>query len=400
MTVHRAATRTSRLPCWLLALLTMALGSRATAATPPLLKLDLRAWGAIGLQAPYDESLKPSPDQSLTFLDASTLAVSFPVFNPEARLGTRDRPGGSSVVFRTTLVDVHSGQVQGEKNWGSVYSPHVMEGISGERLLVRVGDDLGIYSRDWKLERQYHFKSTTDQAPLARVVVSPSGETVYVITPQASKKEHVDVLTDQSSGQWIAFAVNSIGNDAISDSNFAFALPKDKKPQLFVLPLKSATGQNHRALTPLPYKGDLGCAEPTFVADDLMVLGGLCESLFVVRVDGSVKGQNGLGERVLLHNVRTSRDQRRFALLISRPYLTAVPGEQGAFVFHGGRLRVYKSSPLSKLFEMEVVMERGEIRCVDFALSPDGSLLALMNGWMLTVYQLAAPDPSKPPAKP
>lgn len=204
MSMQRAAMAVCWLLCVLLAVVAAVFVSHATTTTPPVLQLDLRAWGAVGLQGPSDESLKPTPEQSLTFLDNSTLAVSFPVFNSGAKLGTRDRPGGGSIVFHTTLVDVHTGQVKGERNWGSVYLPHTMEGISGERLLVRVADELAIYSRDWKLERQYRLKSPSDPK---RIGVSPSGQTVYVITRQGPDQEHMDLLAAPDFKEWSGFGV-------------------------------------------------------------------------------------------------------------------------------------------------------------------------------------------------
>ena len=400
MPLHRAATRTSRALRWL-ALLTVTVGGNARAATSPLLKLDLRAWGATGLQEPRDRSPKPEPDGSLTFLDEATLAVTFPVFNPEAKLGTREHPGGSSIVFHTTLVDVHTGQVEAEKNWGSVYLPHTMQGISGERLLVRVDDDLGIYSRDWKSEQHYRLKGSGRQMPAPHVAVSPSGETIYVTTRQALDHEHVDVLANGTmGGGWTGFAVSSVGRDAVSDSNFAFIVPKNKKDALFVLPLKAISGQARKPVEPTTSKLEPVCAEPSFVADDRMVLVGLCDSISLLGIDGAVKNRKRLDGPYLLHEVRVSRDQRSFAVIISRPYLTAIPGEERGIAFHGGEVRVYNTTSLAQVFEREITVGRDEIRWVEIALSPDGSLLALMNGWTLTVYQLAAPDASKPPAQP
>jgi len=69
-------------------------------------------------------------------------------------------------------------------------------------------------------------------------------------------------------------------------------------------------------------------------------------------------------------------------------------------VVHGGEVHVYNTHPLAKVFEREINVERGEIRRVDIALSPNGSLLALLNGWTLTIYQLAAPDAVTTPSKP
>lgn len=363
-----------------------------------MLRVDLRTWGATGLQGWIDKPIKPAPDRSLTFLDNSTLAVSFPVFNPEAKLSTREHPGGASIVFHTALVDVHTGQVKGERNWGSVYLPHTMVGIRGGRLLVRTGDDLGIYSPDWKLEQHYQLASTGDEYGSARVEVSPSGKTAYVISREAPNRERVQILGDSNGEQSFGFTVNSTGTDAISDSHFVFVLPEDKQSAFFALSLKAMKGKSPRPPKPLSYKGEGDCARPVFVAGDLMVLAGLCHSILLLQADGGVLAKMKLGEPDLVHNVRASRDQPRFALLLSETRFATVPGEERTQVFRGAQVRVYEIDrqfdevgqrlKLRKLFQRQLDIGNEEEHRVDLALSPDGSLLALLNGWNLTVYRL------------
>src|SRR5581483_2301618 len=163
-----------------LALLLALTARTAFAGAPPLLQIDLRDWKAVGLQVPEDENLKPGPDHPLTFIDNSTLAVSFPVFNPNAKLTTRDHPVGGSILLRIRVVEIPTGQVTTERTWASVYLPHEIAALSGGRTLVRVGNNFGIYSRDWQLQQQYHLGTAARDKRTQRLWVSPSGETVFV----------------------------------------------------------------------------------------------------------------------------------------------------------------------------------------------------------------------------
>jgi len=384
-----------RLPAWArglaaVLLLAAALAGHGQQAPAPrrVFHLDLHTLGAVGLQdpAPAREKDIHSPDtpSSLTFLDNATLAVSFPIFNPRTVLSTRNDPQGGSHLFHTAVLDLGSGRVVAETSWGTANILDRVLALSPDRFLVRSGGKLAVVSRDWKKEREYDLGEVAGSKTSATVMITPRLETMFVIRRLDQHHEQVDVLSTETLTQMYRFRIESIGIEAASDSYFAYLLPAKKGYALFVVPVAALGKETSPALQPLYVTQDDTCIHPFFVTDDLLVLTGNCESLKQIAVDGRVRAQQSLGGNLAVLPAAMSLSERRFAVWVFpgwvRPYKT-----EGA----PDPVMVYEATPLLRVAEVELARYSDEKnpRLV-YGLSPDGSRLAVLQGFDLSVYQL------------
>jgi len=370
-----------------------AMAGEGQQATPPprVFHLDLKSLDAIGLVRPFSEDLRksfpPGLPESLAFLDSSTLAASFPIFNPRTELSTRSDPRGGSHLFRTVLIDVASGRVVAETSWGTAHNEDAVLSLPNGRLLVRSGDKLAVASREWKQEHEYPLPKPGPGERPAQVLLSPSGQTVFVVMKAGEHQEHVDVLASATLTRLYAFEIESVGLDAGSDSYFAYLLPGKTGYALFELPLSTLGKGSLPSLQPLYFTHGDGCIRPDFVTDDLLVLtGGSCDTVTLIAPDGQVKAQGQLGSTLALVVVKTSRRQARFAVIILPAIV--LRGTEGIPSIPDP-VRVYDVTRLTTVSEVEFAEHSmGFEHSVDHAVSADGTLLAVLDGFDLSVYRL------------
>lgn len=356
--------------------------------TPPsrIFHLDLQTLGAVNLESSrpgnIGERTAPLPPVSVSFVDSATLAVSFPVFNSRNVLSTRDVPQGGTRLFHTAVIDLNSTRVKAERSWGTAYLGDMVLSLSGGRFLVRSGSKLGVFSTDWVEERSYQLAD-----PDSRTVTSSTGRTLFVITKVGEHQEDVEVLAAATLERMHAFAIESIGLDAVSDSYFAYLLPAKRGYAIFVLPL-DLLGKG--ALPPRPpvyLPKEDGCNRPYFVKDDLLLLAGNCDALTLIRADGTLELERHLGATFFVFNVHTSQDQQRFAVDVAAG---AVPTKTEGMP---DPIRVYDTTALTTVAsDVDLAPPSAErLPRLAFTLSGDGSRLAVLWGFDLSVYQLPRP---------
>jgi len=380
-----------------------AMAGEGQQATPPprVFHLDLKSLDAIGLVRPFSEDLRksspPGLPESVAFIDSSTLVVSFPIFNSRTELSTRNKPRGGSHLFHTALIDVLSGRVVAETSWGTAHDEDAVLSLPGGHLLVRSGDKLAVASREWKQEHEYPLPKPGPGERPAQVLLSPSGQTVFVVMKAGEHQEHVDVLASATLTRLYAFEIESVGLDAGSDSYFAYLLPGKTGYALFELPLSTLGKGSLPSLQPLYFTHGDGCSRPDFVTDDLLVLtGGSCDAVALIAPDGQVKAQGQLGSRLALIEVKTSRRQARFAVII---FPAIVPRGTEGIPPIPDPVRVYDVTRLATVSEVEFAEHSiGFVHRVDHNVSPDGTLLAVLDGFDVTVYRLPPPQASGSPA--
>ncbi len=378
----------------------LALATTCLAADHPVFELDLRSLGAVGLEAPDSQSKRPVYGGQIGFLDDSTLAITFPVFNPALKLSTRDRPAGGSMLLHTAIIDLDTGRTRNEKSWGNVASLQMQ--VAGSRLVLISDRRLQVMSRDLQPEHEYQYTLHKQ----FQVRTSETGNTLFLVVP-GEQDQLVEVVDTAGKQPSYTFHVPSDGKNAFSDSAFAFARRNGTSTELFSAPLEQLR-RGTADLRPLAYRPETDCSEPFFITDEWMVLGGRCDELVVVARDGAIKARapvvdlpvpaaqgaspRGLAVRYLTRFV-ASRDQTRFAFLLRDPKAHPRKGELPATAYHATALLVYDTS-LTKLFEAPLRKVEKATYALDQALSPNGSLVAVLVGWTVTVYRV--PEPPSP----
>ncbi len=381
--------------CWLRVLaVVLAAGLHARAADEPILQLDLRSLGAVGLEVRDAESSRPIYPGDISFIDNSTLFISFPVYNPALTLSTREKPAGGSILLHTIVLDLTNGQVRNERSWGDVGKTEVM--AAGSRLIVISDGQVQVMSRDLQPEREYKY----DQPFQLRT--SETGGTLFVLVP-GKQNESVEVLDPSGQQSPYTFRVPSGGSGTFSDSSFAFTQKKGKATEIFRVSLEQVRrgAANPQALS---YRARGACNDPFFITNELLILGGKCDELTVLQADGTIKAQRPVeltvpGPHGTVLNVSkylggfvSSRDQSRFAFILRDAHRRVRKGELPAVVGRAHTLLVYDTS-LIKLFDTPLPHVAKATYAVDQALSPDGSLVALLVGWRVMVYRVPGQSP-------
>ena len=388
-----------RYPLVMLLLATFAMAQAQTRARPadqPVLHLDLRTLGAVGLQVPVDEPSRPIYAGRVSFIDNSTLALSFPIFNPVTKLSTREHPNGGSILLHTVVLDMSTGRPKEQKSWGNAARTEIM--AAGSRFLVLSGRTVQVISSDLQVEREYRYGWSSP----FRLRTSETGNTLFLVA-RDEQNEVVEVLDAAGRYAPYTFRVPSDGSDSASDVDFAFSREQGKTSDIFRVPL-AAVRQGTAELHPLPYRPEGACKDPFFIDDEQLILGGVCEQFIVVGADGTIKAQQQISnvtffglagriqikERIYLNGFVVSRDKRRFAVVLRETQAQARKGEVPAAAYHARTLGVYDSS-LATLLEVPVPQVEKATYALDQALSPDGSLVALLVGWDVFVYRVPGP---------
>ncbi len=377
--------------CLLLLFLTAAFAG--STVDPVILRLDLRSMGATGLQVPSEERDRPVYNARISFIDNSTLAVSFPVFNPVLKLSTREHPTGGSILLHTVVLDISSGHIDAERSWGNAGKTEIIP--AGPRFVIISGRLVQIVSRDLKPEREYRYSLNVP----FRLRTSETGKTLFLLAQAAENEEVVQVLDPAGQRSPYTFRVPSEGDDAFSDVNFAFTRQVEKKSEIIRAPLEQLR-RGASDLHALSLQAEGRCREPFFITDDLLILGGVCDQLTVLGADGSIKakhqipavrfygpaGSLEISELNFLSGFVVSRDKKRFAVVLRDAQVQHRKGELPSPVYHPRTLAVYDTS-LAPLFRTPVPQSLGTF-AVDQAISPDGSLVALLAGWDVYVYRV------------
>ena len=358
-----------------------------------VLKLDLSSFGATGLEVAADQPDRPVYNGHLNFFDNSTLAISFPIFNPVLKLSTREHPTGGSMLLHTVVIDLTNGHTRVERSWGNVGKTDVI--AAGPRLVLASDRRVQIVSRDLEPVREYRYALNTPY----RLRTSETGKTLFLVT-RGDHDELVKVMDPAGQRPSYTFRAPSEGRDSFSDSNFAFTLPRGKGSEILRISLEDLR-RGAANIQPLPYRPEGRCADPYFVTDDLLVLGGVCEHMTVLAPDGTIREQQqlstttffGLAGRVQIRELNylagfvASRDQKRFAVILRNAQGQTRKGELPAAEYHARSLVVYDTSG-ALIFQTPVPQPDRGTFALDHAISPDGSVVALLVGFSVWVYRV------------
>ncbi|HKV63133.1 MAG TPA: hypothetical protein VJO16_14560 [Candidatus Acidoferrum sp.] len=355
--------------------------------TQLILSLDLRPIGYLYPVAERDFRAYTFLRDSVAFLDDGTLAVSFYRKNERPGLFPRDGTPGSAVVFHSVLLDPLTGSVMGQRTWGNAGNWNALLPLENGCFLIQDEVWVKVYSRELREIASKKLEMPGDILP--RFSVSPSGHSLYEFQDWLDTKrgwltridllDPATLLTKQSkitpghqfetvSDTRVAYFPTAIKGAlrlfvyAIDDSSPA------KSPELF--------DQNTGTAKDLTKSG---CESASFVNNDVIAVTGNCPSLMLIR-SGEEFAEVYLPEYWIGGEIRPSSGGQRFAFSrMKRKMRHSHITYLDLCVYDFAQHKVVFTTAVSPLPQHKFA----------FAISPDGSLLAMQSDGLLRVWRVA-----------
>lgn len=342
------------------------------------------------------------------FDDEETLAWIGPqellfTFNPHPliRRGGASRNGAHIRMIRAVLLDAHSRNILRAVDWELTDSRRYLWQLDGNRILVHVGNELRVYRAGMELERRIPLAG-----PLAFVRIAPNGELMAVATlrerhsPELHSKlrdnagdepeEDVDVSILDKDFKTIAGASTTSGL-------LPPTLLNEGQVKLLAQPkmryrLAMSTWEN-KTITLARF--DSQCTpELSSVAPDLLFLLSCSvpsgdPEYRVLRADGKLILRGKSGPRELGREAAGNNQNGTFAVKVVEAGRELSPGE----VFQSSDLdseevRVYRAADGKRLAAVRV--KEPIASHSGYALSPDGSQLAVLSGTQIKFFPVPA----------
>jgi hypothetical protein len=354
----------------------------------PVITLDLRSLGYLPPVAERDIRSLDFLDAPVAFLDSETLAVSFLVANEHPGFSKRDAPVGSPVLFHTVLLDPLNGHVHQQRSWANAGDWLTFLPLHNSHFLVQDADRIGVYSKDLSEIASAKIHLTGDLYP--RFAVSPSGDTLFAFSDSYDAKNswrtRIDMLDPDNLTPKSSTFTAGHRFETTSDTQVVYAAAMEPPIPLHLF-VHNTDGTSHSKTHELFDPGQTTaktiassrCSTATFVSDSVLVISGDCGHLFLARTGEIFQEINDVDFR-FGSDFRASREGNRFAFSRSR----SKPNSDKVFnvevcVYDIQRKRIIFTVPVIPLPQFKL----------GYALSPDGSLLALQSDNLLRVWTLS-----------
>ncbi len=352
-----------------------------------ILSLDLRKLGYLRPAAERDFRAYILLQDSVAFLDDMTLAVSFYRKNDHPGLSRRDGTPGSEVVFHSVLLDPVAGSVRGQRTWGNAGNWNALHPLENGSFLIQDEEWVKIYSREFKEIASKKLEVPGDLLP--RFAVSPSGHSVYEFQDWYDAKRgwltRIDVLDPATLLAKQSKLTPGHQYESVSDTRIVyFPTAFQGALRLFVYnindssPAKSPELLDQRSST-AKVLSKSGCESATFIDNAVLAITGNCPSLMLIR-SGEEFAEIHSPEYRIGGEIRPSSGGQRF--VFSRTRMKERPSRISYL-----ELCVYDLAERRVVFTTTVIpLPQHKFA---FAISPDGSLLALQTDDLLRVWRLA-----------
>ena len=353
----------------------------------PLFSLDLLSVGYFPPVAERDLRSVDFLNASVTFLDSETLAVSFLTLNEHPGLSKRDAPMGSFVLFHTVFLDPLNGRIYQQRSWGNAGFWMAFLPLDNSKCFVQVADRIAVYSKDLHEIATAKVHVAGDLYP--RFAVSPSGDTLFAFSDSYDTKKgwltRIDILDPDNLTSKASTFTTGHRFETVSDAQVAYTAAMKPATPLRLLVHKtdgSSTSKTHELFYPGPTAKTIAsshCSTATFVSNSVLAISGDCGNLFLARAGGIFQEINAVEFR-FGSDIRPSRDgaQFAFARYKARADSEKIPNLE-LCVYDISRHKVIFTFPVSPLPQHKL----------GFALSPDGSLLALQSDNLLRVWSIS-----------
>lgn len=330
----------------------------------------------------------------ITFLDNDRV-IAYEVTVDTGKFSSREGPDISSPFrLHAYFLDVTSGRIGFSKEWGTSAHESFIQDASGG-FLVRTGNLLRFYSKDLAEVQQMPLPHP-DPYEGWEVRTSPSGKTILVNHYIREKKRRLDVsrfeLLDGSTFQvkqsWTESPSLKEGDVySISDT----AMIKHQYDHGTYYTILSQFGS--KLWKPVWKESEENCGS-TFVTDGLFVFG--CRQLSLVTTKGAVLMMDSFGKGESRNwKIATAQNGQALAISLNRSKGTDFWDTGKGIRLVATHLVVYDLFRKTRVLTVDVdPLPKNDY---DFALSPDGSKLAVLNDHKVSVYSCQTSQASGPP---
>jgi hypothetical protein len=351
----------------------------------PVWRVDLRSVGFTGFSPKQDTwsiHLEPNP---LSFTDTKVLVATFITREDVTTLARRDQPGEPLPLrLHGIFLDADVGKVRTTKEW-SITRPHGGIVAAGEgRFLVLTPDLVAVYSPAFDLVRKFKL-SAEQQSHLWDFHVSPSGKSILVeYQDQGGEFQWLDTDSLQPQPAWREILTQV----AVSDNGLAFEHnPGPTSAVSHIVLFRQRDGTERTVCRVLVRQMNSRCDDPEFISNDIIALLGFHEFTLVARIGGDPLLQASFRQDEWLgFHLYPSADGKRLAVTIWEHQ-----GGSALFDIDSRnvlkRIEVYDVSNPTPIYTLDAKQQK--IKYVSgVALSPDGSLMAIMADGVVETYQL------------
>jgi hypothetical protein len=322
----------------------------------------------------------------VVFLSNGQLVV-YEVDLDTGQLSSRASPEISSPFrLRLSMLDAASGKLASSKEQGTrVHESAVLATTGG--VLVKTGDVLKLYSQDLTQSRDVPLH--LDQNGRFRVSVSASGKTVMLneVIQDSSKRFYSHLAMLDAATLKIKYSWNespplyhhySISDEGIAAVNLAGH---------FISVAAFGTSRWTRVAEPAGLCASMNM--PTLYTDQQFVYG--CDKLIAVSTEGHVLMTDSLPDgQVSSDKTTVARDGRFVAVSINTIGIKNRFRPEPSLRVTATQIAVYDLSLKRRVLTLNV--EPQPKNDYDFALSPDGSLVAILNDRNVSVYSVPVPS--------
>jgi len=354
-------------------------------AAQPIQSLDLHKFGYLHPVTERDLRAYTFLQDSVAFLDDGTLAVSFYRKNDQPGLSRRDGTPGSEVLFHSVLLDPVAGSVKSERTWGNAGNSNALLPLENGSLLIQDGEWVKVYSREMKEIASKRLEYPGDILP--RFAVSASGRSLYEFQDWYDAKRgwltRIDLLDSAPLATKTSKVTPGHQYETVSDTRVVyFPTAAGWALRLFVYnidessPAKSPElfGPNSSTAKDLSQSR---CKSATFIDNAILAITGDCPSVMLIRsaeeFDGIHSPEYRIGEQI-----RPSRGGQRF--VFSRTRMKERPSHityLEVCIYDLAKRRLVFTAAVFPLPQQKFA----------FAISPDGSLLAVQTDGLVRVWR-------------
>jgi len=327
-----------------------------------------------------------SPDDwGLSFLDETRLVVHYVTHSAGGGLSSRGVPGETEPLqMHVRVLDANSGIEKSRVDLPTHTDESMLLVNNKEQILARTGGVLRLYDLDFSVlrERALPHKAPYDQWQLA---ISPSGKTLLIAYYRPSISE-IEIL-DSSNFRILAKWTDSYLGDSFSISDTGVVRPDADQRNIL---MRSFGEGDWQVLAGRP---TISCINrPTFVTDSVVLAG--CREVFLLGIDGKLLMKDDFGEHVHVGRIAVSQEGNAAVLAIAKTKESFfdVPGR-----LIWAKLAIYDISSKSRksTLNRNPSSKVGDEFVYDFAISPDGRKLAVMDYNVVTVYEIEQSDSHK-----
>ena len=356
--------------------------------------VDLRSVGFTGF-APKQEQwglhFKANP---LCFVSRETLIATFMTRENVTTLARRDQPGEALPLrLHGIFLDTEKGKVGATREW-TITRPRagIIAGDDG-RFTVLTPAMIGVYSRNLELLKDLKL-SSEQQSHLWNFYPSPTGKSIVVEYhhPEASF-QWIDIDPLQVRAGWS----DGVTGASISDDGIAFSRETFVKSTGFVheVLLRPRAGSEQTICRVIVGRSD-SCGVPEFLSADVLALWMPHGLTLVPKAGGdSILKATFREDEWLGRPLHPSADGKRFAVMVwahkgGSEFLDISPYSALK------RIVVYDLRSRQAIYTLDA--GKAQIKSVSgAALSPDGSLLAILMGGVVEVYEIPSSTSAAPP---